>query len=111
MKEKIIEFKARSKDGFETQIKPYPASQSIPDWWRNGTPYQISPDNVDGKKLIINNKGESNATFKKCTPMLDAMITGYIIPLWSDVVVTNEDEETEEPRERTESDNERDFKY
>jgi hypothetical protein len=78
------------KYGFDTHLKPYPASQAIPQWWRNGTPYFPSPNNPDGKTLLIDKNGHSNATFKKCTPMLDAITSGYIIPLYADVLLKND---------------------
>ncbi|NDA06037.1 MAG: hypothetical protein EBZ08_12690, partial [Betaproteobacteria bacterium] len=43
-------------------------------------------DNPDGKKHILRNR-VNNTSFKKCTPMLDTLTTGYLIPLWSDVLV------------------------
>jgi len=81
-----ITFIARDKYGYEVCPRPYPATQAIPDWWKNMTPYTPSTENPDGKKIIINNR-QSNATFKKCQPMLDAITSGYIIPLWADVQV------------------------
>ena len=81
-----ITFIATDKYAYELCDRPFPASQSLPDWHREMTPYQVSRDNPDGKKFILEN-GQSNATFKKCVPMLDALTSGYIIPLWSDVQV------------------------
>lgn len=81
-----ITFKATSKTAFDTHLKPYPASQSIPEWWREMTPYHKGTDNPEGKKLFVND-GASNVTFKKCTPMLDSLTSGYIIPLWTDVQI------------------------
>lgn len=86
---KTIKFIARSKTESLLQNKPYPASTILPSWWKNMTPYLISPDNPDGKKIKII-KRNSNATFKKCVPMLDALTTGYIIDLWADVLVSQE---------------------
>jgi hypothetical protein len=82
----IIKFEARDEYGWEVAPRPYPASQAIPEWWRSMTPYYKEPLNPDGKKLIVENR-ISNAMPKKCVPMLDALTTGYIIPLWSDVQV------------------------
>jgi hypothetical protein len=87
----IIKFEARNEYGWDVAERPYPASQSVPDWWKAMAPYTKGPDNPDGKKLIVNNF-ESNASPKKCVPMLDAMLSGYIIPLWSDVQVRNVEE-------------------
>jgi len=84
-----IVFKARSRTESLIQPRPYPASEAIPDWWRNMAPYDKSPDNPDGKKILVRNR-ISNATFKKCAPLLDGITSGYIIPLWSDVQVTQE---------------------
>jgi hypothetical protein len=82
---KII-FKAINKDQYDTFLKPVPASTLIPSWWKEETPYTVSPGNPDGKKIIING-GQVNTNFKKCTPMLDALTSGYIIPLWTDILV------------------------
>jgi hypothetical protein len=81
-----IEFVALDKYAFEVCPKPFPASQALPQWWKDATPYIKSPENPDGKKIIIENR-ESNASFKKCTPMLDLLSSGYIVPLWADVQI------------------------
>lgn len=85
-----IEFIAHNPHMWEAALKPIPASQTIPEWWRSMTPYDKSSYNPDGTKLYVENLS-SNATFKKCTPMLDALTSGYVIPLWSDVQVRQED--------------------
>lgn len=85
MRKKIV-FKAMDPYVFEIQPKPVPASSLIPKWWKDAPPYDVSPENPDGSKLIIDN-WQSNASFKKCTPMLDSLIAGYIIPLWTDVQI------------------------
>jgi len=81
-----IIFKAINKNDYDTFLKPVPASTLLPSWWREETPYTISPDNPDGKKITLYNR-EANTSFKKCTPMLDVLSSGYIIQLWSDVLV------------------------
>jgi hypothetical protein len=84
---KNISFVSKSKYGWDVAPKPYPASQSVPDWWKNLSPYAPTVSSVDGKKFELKN-GVSNASAKKCVPMLDALVSGYVIPLWSDVHVT-----------------------
>lgn len=84
---KKITFKALSEYDFEIFLKPYPASSNIPDWFKKSPPYFLSDKNPSGSKMVIDGKA-SNAGFKKCTPMLDAITSGYIIPLWSDVLIT-----------------------
>jgi|LakMenEpi03Aug12_release.lakeMendotaPanAssembly.Ray.scaffolds.fasta_scaffold304467_2 hypothetical protein len=86
MKNKTITWVARSEYCEEVCPKPIPAAQMIPEWWKKMTPYIPSYDNPDGSKLIIKDS-ESNASWKKCTPLRDAMTSGYIIPLWTDVQV------------------------
>jgi len=81
-----IEFVALDKYAFEVCPKPFPASQALPQWWKDATPYYKTSDNPDGKKLIVQDR-KSNATFKKCTPMLDLLSSGYLVPLWSDIQV------------------------
>lgn len=85
-KRETIKFRARCKTDFEVHDRPYPAESVTLDWWKTEPPYNPSPENPDGNKLLIRN-GISNATFKKCRPMLDALNSGYIIPLWADVNV------------------------
>lgn len=87
-----IKWIARDEYAWEVAERPFPISQSLPDWWKNMTPYHVEPKNPEGKKLFIRDL-DSNATFKKCTPMLDALITGYAIPLWADVQVRQSPEE------------------
>ena len=81
-----IKFIAKNPHMYEVALKPFPASQGLPEWWRDMAPYHRSAESPDGKKLIVEGY-ESNATFKKCAPMLDSLTAGYIIPLWSDVQV------------------------
>lgn len=83
-----IEFIALDKHSFEVCPKPFPASQALPQWWKDASPYIKGPENPDGKKIIIDNL-YSNASFKKCTPMLDLLTAGYVVPLWADVQVRN----------------------
>ena len=84
---KKINFKARSRLEFEIQTKPYPAVKQLPKWFMDASPYygdgQKYPN--DGKLHIV--EGVANHTFKKCVPLLDGLSSGYIIPLWADVKV------------------------
>jgi hypothetical protein len=85
-----IEFVALNRYAFEVCPKPFPASQVLPQWWKDASPYIKGPQNPDGKKIIIEDR-ESNASFKKCTPMLDVLSSGYVVPLWSDIQIRNVD--------------------
>jgi hypothetical protein len=83
-----IEFVALDKYAFEVCPKPFPASQALPQWWKDASPYLKSDENPDGKKIIVENF-QSNASFKKCVPMLDILSSGYIVPLWADIQIKN----------------------
>jgi hypothetical protein len=74
----IIEFKSIDEIVFEIDEKPYPASKTIPDWWKN--------EDSSFQNLNIPTSGLS--TFKRCMPILDVLSAGYIIPLHSDIEVT-----------------------
>lgn len=65
--------------------KPQRASSIIPEWFKHMQQY------ADSDELKIVN-GVSNATAKKCTPMLDAMTSGYMLSLWSDVLAFHNDQ-------------------
>jgi hypothetical protein len=84
---KDINFIYLSEYAYNVCEKPYPAQKSIPEWHKNMKPYLVDEENPNGDKLLIRNS-HSNATAKKCLPMLDSISSGYIIPLWADVLVT-----------------------
>jgi hypothetical protein len=88
---KNINFRARSKTEFEVQLKPYPAIKKLPEWFMNELPYEPVSDELNDKKLHIRDR-VANHTFKKCTPLLDALGAGYIIPLWADVMIERKDD-------------------
>jgi len=88
---KIINFKARSKTEFDIQLKPYPAVKGLPKWFLDEDPYVAHQSGgvADDGRVHVRNRA-SNATFKKCVPLLDGMSSGYIIPLWTDVEVVDD---------------------
>jgi hypothetical protein len=84
---KNINFRARSKTEFDIQLKPYPAVKNLPKWFLDIDPYDDpNPIYPNDKKIHIRNRN-ANTTFKKCVPLLDGMSAGYIVPLWADVMV------------------------
>jgi hypothetical protein len=83
---KKITFVARDPYGFEVAPRPYPASQAIPQWWKDAKPYEVTHSTPNAERLVVENY-QASFSFKKCTPMLDALTSGYIIPLWTDVMV------------------------
>ena len=58
--------------------EPYPARKLIPDWYK-ALPMKL-------------HEGLESGSLKRCPPFLDAMVTGWIIPLAADVEIkSNED--------------------
>lgn len=64
--------------------EPKPASKFIPEWYKNTKSYLN-----DEKKPM--GDGTTAATIKRCMPVLDAIIGGYIITLPADVYVSLRD--------------------
>lgn len=62
---------------------PKPATQVIPDW------YKDAPEYTHGDRIIKG--GNTPHTVKKCIPVFDAMTAGYIIPTYVDIQVTQVD--------------------
>jgi hypothetical protein len=91
-----IEFIYHDQLAYEMGIHPQPAKNFIPKWHKDMKPYHKNFFNPDGKKIIVENRS-SNASAKKCTPMLDSIISGYIVPLWCDVQIRQtKNQETKE---------------
>lgn len=63
---------------------PSPSIKNLPEW------YKEMPTFIGGEKMKVDN-GEANLTVKKCVPILDAISSGYIIKLWTDVFVSRGD--------------------
>src|SRR6056300_356056 len=90
---KNIEFSA-DKDVLEIlgDIKPYPAKQKIPEYYKKTSRNVVDPTDsipygsrfdADGR---LKPKASTHLGFKACVPFMDALISGYILPLWSDIV-------------------------
>lgn len=57
----------------------------LPEWYKKTLPYR-----GDGKRNLLADQ-LTNGTIKKCMPVFDAMVAGYIITLPADVFVTIKD--------------------
>lgn len=71
MDENLIQFHAIEKDWVPA---PYPASKAIPAWYKDLAGAMQVPDVRGGVRTV-----------KQCPPFLDALTSGYIIPLCGDV--------------------------
>lgn len=85
-----IKFVARNPYYRDVAPKPYPAKNHLPEWYKNMDPY--NPDRNGIRKLSVG-YGNSNVTPKMCTPMYDSFATGYIIPLWTDVDISEHNDQ------------------
>ena len=81
MKSVKIDFK---RDPTWEYIEPIvPASEAIPDWFKNASRVLPNSKPYDG----------STITFKSCPAILDSLLQGYILPLWADIWVEPSGEE------------------
>jgi len=71
----LIEFHAGGHERFPA---PYPASHNIPDWYKK-LPLEVATP-----------EEPANRTIKRCAPFLDALTSGYIIPLAGDITFTTD---------------------
>ena len=70
----IIEFRCAPEDK-AVIAEPLPAKKVLPDWFR-------ALPAVDKNHVSVSDNG---LTIKRCMPFLDAMMTGWILPLAADV--------------------------
>lgn len=63
--------------------KPIPASKEIPSWYSDLNSY------IGDKKIPFANDNSSPATIKKCMPVFDLMVAGYLIKSPVDVFVSS----------------------
>lgn len=79
-------FEPADKDAELLFERPKPSSQHIPNW------YKDMPIHMDGEKITGLNKESvavSNLTLKGCSPFLDALTSGYMFTLPSDIEFRN----------------------
>jgi hypothetical protein len=79
-----IKFVYLDKYFYDVCERPRPSSAHIPKWFKEMPQYF---DGSDSLKIRPDYGYTSNASAKKCTPMLDGITGGYTVPLWSDVYI------------------------
>lgn len=72
--------------GIENLDSPKPASQFVPDWYKNTESY------IGGEKKPIQG-ANSSATIKRCMPVFDAITAGYIITTPVDIFISQQKDE------------------
>ena len=72
--------------GMVDEFKPKPASAFIPEWYKKLESY------ISGEKKPTG-QGETTASAKRCMPVFDAIVGGYIIVSPADVYVSQKEDE------------------
>jgi len=72
--------------GLPENEPPKPATNFIPDWYKNLESYVSGSKTPDGT-------GNTTATAKRCMPVFDAITSGYIITLPADIYVSQKKDE------------------
>lgn len=86
---KKIKFIAENEHFWHVKEKPVPASQLLPQWWKDLKKYTS-----EEQKFKLS--PAANSTVKQCFPTLDILNAGYIFTLPADVYVsTGEDNQPE----------------
>jgi hypothetical protein len=67
--------------GVHEEYSPKPASSFVPDWYKNLESY------TNGEKKPSGD-GNTTATIKRCMPVFDAIVSGYIITTYTDIFVS-----------------------
>jgi len=85
---KKITFISDTRYPQEWLIEPQPASNFIPDWYRNGEMFW------DKKNLSLEIESDISkvAGLKACIPFLDGLSSGYMLTTWAAIEVTRNDE-------------------
>lgn len=79
---KSIEFIRVEKGGMDF-LKPIPADRNIPSWFKSISPLRLLKEGT-----------RPDFTIKKCTPVLDALTTGYYLVTKSDIEFVKNEEDS-----------------
>lgn len=74
-------------DQIHSDFHPITAAAGLPDWFRKLQPYHNGEKYYD----IRTTNDQSTGTIKRCLPVFDAMTSGYLLRLHTDLMVRNED--------------------
>jgi hypothetical protein len=84
---KILKIKA-TEEYSDSFFNIFPAENFIPEWYRKSS----SKIKGTSTELSINAPYSVTSTYKKCTPILDAMTCGYMVALSADIEVILKDD-------------------
>ncbi|CAB4171843.1 hypothetical protein UFOVP929_24 [uncultured Caudovirales phage] len=80
-----IVFTPTNKDASQRFLPPRPASEFLPQWYKDQS-------TLTSESMTVGDNGILNSTIKRCMPILDDMMAGYIICLSSDILVSLEED-------------------
>jgi hypothetical protein len=83
---KKIKFIPKNNDVLKFLNPPKPSSLYVPEWYKKSEKYLFKD------KLVVNNYG-TNIGLKGCLPFIESLTHGYIIELWTDILVTEDEED------------------
>jgi hypothetical protein len=81
-----LEFIPKNVEVESNLCPPRPASHYVPQWWKDSEKF------IDGGSLKVANYA-TNVGLKGCSPFLDMLTHGYIVELWTDVLVSEDSDE------------------
>ena len=88
---RIIEFSCSPYN--EGYPHPIPAHKAVPTWWKDLDRHMDDEPNTRHNNGLIDGAGiPYGETVKTCVPVLDTLRTGYIIPLWTELIIGFEDD-------------------
>ena len=88
---KLIEFSCSPYD--DAYPHPVPAHKVVPKWWQNLSRHvdPPQPNMSHGLGLVDGADIPPVESVKACVPVLDTLRTGYIIPLWTELIIGYDD--------------------
>lgn len=76
-----------SDDVAAKHFPPLPASQMLPDWYKDMPRYSKNREDITAQ-IIAEQRGMIPQTIKGCLPFMDYLTSGYVIRASADVVIT-----------------------
>lgn len=93
-----IKFFPMSKLAQNVSICPQPSSKFLPEWYKKT---EIYVNNEKNARIHRSSAESANTTLKACMPFLDAMLSGYMVSLSSDVEIFKNEKNVLEIKWRT----------
>ena len=73
-------------ENLDDKYNPVPAKSIIPEWYKETVSYISNKKTIEAK-----DKSRSSATIKKCVPVFDSLVCGYLLLTPTDIIVEMKD--------------------